>query len=192
MTRPELVELLDSLEIPVNEGTPSDKNIEAIEVVYFWDYLWEPLTASGKEYNTNVTYQISFLAEKPRSPRLLELKHKLSKLDLFPPIQHEYDPRFPRGFRCNPSQETIVLALAIDDILAQEEYRFIQEHIVLQIQDIEDSTGATVPVKEWMYGFELIVHDGHLDERVRLIVCEDVLHQVVHQTSDIAARRRRV
>lgn len=96
MTKPELIELLKGLKIPVNEGTPSDKNIEAPEVVYFWDYLWEPLTASGKEYNTNVTYQISFLAEKPRSPRLLELKHKLSKLDLFSPIQHEYDPKTRR------------------------------------------------------------------------------------------------
>ena len=92
MTKPELIELLKGLKIPVNEGTPSDKNIEAPEVVYFWDYLWEPLTASGKEYNTNVTYQISFLAEVPRSKNLLELKHNLNNLGLHPSIQHEYDP----------------------------------------------------------------------------------------------------
>lgn len=96
MTKPELIKLLKELKIPVNEGTPSDENIEAPEVLYFWDYLWEDLTASGKEYNTNVTYQISFLAEKPRSPKLLELKHKLNGLGLFPTMQHEYDPETRR------------------------------------------------------------------------------------------------
>ena len=96
MTKPELIKLLKELKIPVNEGTPSDKNIETPEVLYFWDYLWEDLTASGKEYNTNVTYQISFLAEKPRSSKLLELKHKLNDLGLFPTMQHEYNPETRR------------------------------------------------------------------------------------------------
>lgn len=96
MTKPELIKLLKELKIPVNEGTPSDENIEAPEVLYFWDYLWEDLTASGKEYNTNVTYQISFLAEKPRSSKLLELKHKLNDLGLFPTMQHEYNPETRR------------------------------------------------------------------------------------------------
>ena len=41
MTKPELIKLLKELKIPVNEGTPSDENIEAPEVLYFWDYLWE-------------------------------------------------------------------------------------------------------------------------------------------------------
>ncbi len=96
MTKPELVELLDSLEIPVNEGTPSDDNIEKPEIVYFWDYVWEDIVASGENYNTNVTYQISFLAEVPRSKKLLELKHKLNNIGLHPSIQHEYDPETRR------------------------------------------------------------------------------------------------
>lgn len=96
MTKPELVELLDSLEIPVNEGTPNDNNIEKPEIVYFWDYIWEDIVASGENYNTNVTYQISFLAEVPRSKKLLELKHKLNNVGLHPSIQHEYDPETRR------------------------------------------------------------------------------------------------
>lgn len=96
MTKPELVELLNNLNISVNEGTPSDENIEESEIIYFWDYLWEDLTASGKGYNTNVTYQISFLAEIPRNPKLLELKHKLNEIGLFPSIQHEYNPETRR------------------------------------------------------------------------------------------------
>ena len=96
MTKPKLVDLLKGLEIPVNEGTPSDEVIEKPEIIYFWDYYWEDLVASGKEYNTNVTYQISFLAEIPRSPKLLELKHKLNNIGLHPSIQHEYNPETRR------------------------------------------------------------------------------------------------
>lgn len=91
MTKPELVDLLKELNVPVNEGTPADKIVEDPEIIYFWDYYWEDLVASGKDYNTTVTYQISFLAEVPRSPKLLELKHKLNNIGLHPSIQHEYD-----------------------------------------------------------------------------------------------------
>ena len=96
MTKPELINLLKELDIPMNEGTPSDDVIEAPEVIYFWDYLWDSLTASGKEYNTNVTYQISFLAEMARSAKLIKLKHKLNDLDIFPRIQHDYNPETRR------------------------------------------------------------------------------------------------
>ena len=96
MTKPELIELLESLNIPVNEGTPSDNNIKESEIVYFWDYNWDDLIASGENYNTNVTYQISFLAEKPRSSKLIELKHKLNDIGIHPSIQHEFDPETRR------------------------------------------------------------------------------------------------
>lgn len=90
MTKEELVELLKSLKIPIDECSPSDKDMEAEIRINFWDYIWEDLTASGTNYNTNVTYQISIIADKPRHPKLLELKHELNKLGLFPTIQHEY------------------------------------------------------------------------------------------------------
>ena len=90
MTKSELVELLNGLNIPVNEGTPEDETMEASVRVCFWDYNWEDLTASGKEYNTNVTYQVSVIADVPRHPKLIELKHKLNEIGLFPNIQHEH------------------------------------------------------------------------------------------------------
>ena len=96
MTKPELIDLLKELNMPFSEGTPPDKIIEEPEIIYFWDYFWEDFIASGKEYNTNVTYQVSFLAEIPRSPKLLELKHKLNNLGLHPSIQHEYNPETRR------------------------------------------------------------------------------------------------
>lgn len=90
MTKSELEELLRSLDIPVNEGTPEDKKMEASIRVCFWDYNWEDNTASGSNYNTIVTYQISIIADRPRHPKLIELKHKLNEMGLFPSIQHEH------------------------------------------------------------------------------------------------------
>ena len=59
--------------------------------ICFWEYVWETLTASGTEYNTKVTYQISVISEYPRCKALLNLKKKLEALDLHPQIQHEKD-----------------------------------------------------------------------------------------------------
>lgn len=90
MTKEELVDLLKELQVPLSEATPKDDDIEEEVRIHFWDYIWEDITASGSNYNTNVTYQISIVADKPRHPKLLELKKKLNKHGLFPIIQHEY------------------------------------------------------------------------------------------------------
>lgn len=91
MIKTELENLLNSLGVPVNEGTPEDTQIEASARICFWDYVWEPLTASGQEYNTKVTYQVSFIADMPRCKELISIKHELDKLNIHPIIQHEYD-----------------------------------------------------------------------------------------------------
>lgn len=91
MTKPELVELLNELNVPVAEGTPEDTKMEAPFRICFWDYDWEPIVASGQEFNTIVTYQISIIADKPRHSKLIELKHKLNEMGLFPNIKHEHD-----------------------------------------------------------------------------------------------------
>lgn len=91
MTKEELTELLKELQIPINEGTPEDDMIEEPVRLCFWDYLWETQGASGNTYNTIVTYQISFLADVPRHAKLIELVHKLDKINLHPVVQHEYN-----------------------------------------------------------------------------------------------------
>lgn len=91
MTKLELEELLKSLKVPVNECTPEDINVEAPVRICFWEIAWDPLVASAQEYNTKVTYQVSVIAEKPRCKEIIELKHKLDKLDIHPIIQHEKD-----------------------------------------------------------------------------------------------------
>ena len=79
MTKEELVELLKELNVPLSESTPKDDEMEEEIRIHFWDYIWEDITSSGYNYNTNVTYQISIIAEK-----------KLNEKGLFPTIQHEY------------------------------------------------------------------------------------------------------
>lgn len=91
MTKDDLVKLLKSLNVPVTEGVPEDDEIEAETRICFWEYVWEPITASGNEYNTIVTYQISIISEYPRCEALLNLKRKLNTLDLHPIIKHEKD-----------------------------------------------------------------------------------------------------
>ena len=90
MTKQELVNLLKSTNVVCDEGITKDINKNTYPRIVFWDYYWEPLTASNKEYDTNVTYQISFFSNVPRHQKLLELKQKLADNSVFPTISHEY------------------------------------------------------------------------------------------------------
>lgn len=91
LKKEELIEILESLNIPVNEGIQNDKNSNAPERIVFWDYVWDPISASGKEYETQVTYQISFFSFIPRNPKLIQLKKILNEKEIKPIIYHEYN-----------------------------------------------------------------------------------------------------
>lgn len=90
MKKEELIDLLQSLNIAMNEGVSSQKNINVYPRIVFWDYLWEDTMASGEEYAEIETYQISFFAETPRHEKLLELREELRKRGLHPVISHEF------------------------------------------------------------------------------------------------------
>lgn len=100
MTKTELVNLLTELNVPVNEGTPEDREMDVPFRICFFEYNWESNTASGKEFNTIVTYQISIISDKPRHPKLVELKHKLNDIGLFPQIiiEHNIEKRRIHAF----------------------------------------------------------------------------------------------
>lgn len=90
MTKKEFEEIFQKLNISYNEGIQNiDKNDVYPRVVFF-DYVWEPLNASGKNYNTKVTYQVSFFSYKPRDVDLLNIKKELSSKNINPTIYHEY------------------------------------------------------------------------------------------------------
>lgn len=90
MSKEELVQLFKELNVPISEGPPKDDDIEVDIRINFWDYNWEDLMASGKDYNTIVTYQVSVIANIPRHKKLLELKKKLNNRGYHPQIQHEH------------------------------------------------------------------------------------------------------
>ena len=92
MTKEDLVKLLKELDVSISESTPRDEEMEEEIRIHYWDYIWEDLMASGKNYNMKVTYQVSVLSNKPRHPKLLELKRKLNSKGLHPAIKHEYFP----------------------------------------------------------------------------------------------------
>lgn len=90
MTKERLVEIIKSINITYDEGITKDKNKNIYPRIVLWEYYWEPLTASNQEYDTNVTYQISFLSNISRDKKLLELKSLLAENGIFPNISHEY------------------------------------------------------------------------------------------------------
>ncbi len=90
ISKEELVKLLEELKVPLSESTPKDDEMEEEIRIHFWDYIWKDIVASGKVYNTKVTYQISIIADKPRHPKLLELKKKLNEKGYFPIIEIEH------------------------------------------------------------------------------------------------------
>ena len=90
MTKAELSALLHKTKIPVNEGITSDKNMNTFPRIVYWDYIWEDIVASGQEYDTKATYQVSFYSKVPRDKKLLELRNHLREAGMYPVIYHEY------------------------------------------------------------------------------------------------------
>ena len=100
MTKQEYIEILQSLEIPINEGIQNDKNTDVYPRVVFWDIAWEDIMASNSEYDTKVTYQTSFFSRHPRDLKLIQLKKKLNEKGIGLFIQHEYiqDERYQHSY----------------------------------------------------------------------------------------------
>ena len=80
MTQKKLSEILHGTGCPVNEGVSSLRNTMKFPRIDYWEILWEDVMASGNEYDQKITWQISFYADKPRNPKLVELKKKLNEL----------------------------------------------------------------------------------------------------------------
>ena len=82
--------MLIELGVPFNEGISSEKNKNTTPRIVFWEYVWAPLSASSKSYNTVVTYQLSMYTEQPRDSKIIELMNILGGKGLKPLISHEY------------------------------------------------------------------------------------------------------
>lgn len=99
MTKEELSKLLHSIDIPVNEGISSDKNMNVYPRIVYWPIAEQDEMASGEDYHNVVTYQISFWSRTPQHEKFKELRKKLRKVGLHPFFSHEFvenDPIFAR------------------------------------------------------------------------------------------------
>lgn len=92
MNKQELSKLLHSVE-GVNYISESEAAIEAkgeYPRIVYWETVWTDHNASGDDYETTVTYQISYCDRKPHSKGLLNLKKALNEAGLHPVIYHEH------------------------------------------------------------------------------------------------------
>ena len=90
MTKRELSDILKSVGVPVNQGVTSPGKCKARARMVQWAYLWEDRIASGQNYDSVNTYQISFYSDVPYDKKLLELRDILRKKGLHTAISHEY------------------------------------------------------------------------------------------------------
>lgn len=97
MRKEELSQMLHSLNIPVNEGRLSDRNVGNYPLIVYWPYNEQDLNASDEGYENRVTYQVSFFAKTPQHEKYKELRRILREKGIRPLFSHEYvenDPIF--------------------------------------------------------------------------------------------------
>ena len=90
ITKKQLVTVLESLDIPAREGEQYLDDVKEFPKIAYWEYYWADSMASGDDYHTVVTYQVSFASRTARHEKLLALKEALNALGLHPNISHEY------------------------------------------------------------------------------------------------------
>lgn len=90
LTKAQLVDILASLDIPAREGEEYLEDLKVFPKLAYWEYVWSDSMASGDDYETVVTYQISFASRTARHAKLLELKSALNEAGIYPTIYHEY------------------------------------------------------------------------------------------------------
>ena len=74
MTKEQLVELIESVGITAREDELYLEDTKKFPKIAYWEYIIEDVMASGDDYETVVTYQVSFASRKARPQELLRLK----------------------------------------------------------------------------------------------------------------------
>jgi len=82
--------------------------------------------------------------------------------------EEEEDPGFPLAPLSDAAEEAVVFGFVLDKVPAEVEDGDAQEAGVDEEEDIEDASGSAVAIGEGMDGFELVVGDGHADQRVEV------------------------
>ncbi len=92
MTKTELVELINSTGITARENELYLEDLKTFPKIAYWEYIIEDVMASGDDYETVVTYQVSFASRTARPASLLTLKRAFNAAGYHPVIYHETLP----------------------------------------------------------------------------------------------------
>lgn len=92
MTKTELVELINSTGITARENELYLEDLKTFPKIAYWEYIIEDVMASGDDYETVVTYQVSFASRTARPTELLTLKRAFNAAGYHPIIYHETLP----------------------------------------------------------------------------------------------------
>lgn len=90
MTKADLSALLKGVGVPVAEGENAMDTAGSFPRIVYWETRWQDVLGSGEDYESVVTYQISFLSNIPRDPKLLLLKQRLNAVGQHPEFLHEH------------------------------------------------------------------------------------------------------
>ena len=89
MTKAQLEELINSTGVTARENELFLEDVKKWPKIAYWEYIIEDVMASGDDYETVVTYQVSFASRTTRPAELLKLKKAFNGAGFHPVIYHE-------------------------------------------------------------------------------------------------------
>lgn len=89
MKKSELVKLIENTGVTARETELYLEDLKTFPKIAYWEYIIEDVMASGDEYETIVTYQVSFASRTARPPELIRLKRAFNDAGYHPVIYHE-------------------------------------------------------------------------------------------------------
>lgn len=89
MTKAELVQLIESVGVTARENELYLEDMKSFPKIAYWEYIIEDVMASGDDYETIVTYQVSFASRATRPAELMALKKAFNDAGYHPVIYHE-------------------------------------------------------------------------------------------------------
>ena len=111
-------------------------------------------------------------------------------------IQHEKDETLPVSPLPDFIELAIVFPFVADDVPAQVENGGVKQLLEDEIQDVHDAASPPVSVVERVDGLELVVDDGHFEQRIdirpRTVVIDDSFQISEKRDNFVPVLRRRV
>lgn len=92
MTKSKLIKLIESTGVTSRENELYLEDMKTFPKIAYWEYIIEDVMASGDDYETVVTYQVSFASRTARPQELLKLKKAFNAAGYHPIICHETLP----------------------------------------------------------------------------------------------------